>query len=150
MEEQGQTDVAPLFLDQSGVGKLTQTTQTAAQTDRETEETDLQESRGKTEGRTTASGRSAGATRYCQQRAGALCPLCEGWGRLPTTPTGDSPACPPESYTGLRYQALPGVKRKTEKSLLAVDDSPDRSSHGAGGRSRTSPEMLCPSCEISQ
>ena len=99
---------------------------------------------------TMASSRSAGATRYRLQRKGHSVPLRRGRGRLPTTPTGDSPACPPESYTGLRYQALPGVKRKTEKSLPAADDSPDRSSRGAGGRSRTSPQMLCPSREISQ
>ena len=77
-------------------------------------------------------------------------PPHRGRGRLPTTPTGDSLVRLPESYTGLRYQALPGVKRKTEKSLPAADDSPDRSSRGAGGRSQTSPQMLCPSREISQ
>ena len=99
---------------------------------------------------TTASSHSAGATRYHLQRIGDSVPSRRGWGRLPTTPTGDSPAGLPESYTGLRNQALPGVKRKTEKSLEAADDSLDWSSRGAGGRSRTSPQMLCPSREISQ
>ena len=88
---------------------------------------------------TMASGRSAGATRYCLREQGPSVPPRQGRGRLPTTPT-DDPARPPESYTGLRYQALPGVKRKTEKSLPAADDSLDPSSRGAGGRSRMSPK----------
>ena len=39
---------------------------------------------------------------------------------------------------------------KEKKNLLVTDNSPDRSSRGADGRSRTSPQMLCPSREISQ
>ena len=57
-----------------------------------------------------------GVTRYHLQRTGALHPLREGQGPLPMTPTSDSPARPPESYTGLRYQALPERERKTEKT----------------------------------
>ena len=100
--------------------------------------------------KTTASGHLAGATRYRLQRTGALRPLQEGQGHLPTTPTGDLSARPPESYTGLRKEALSETKRKTEKSLPVADDSPDRSSPGAGGRSRMSPQILCSSREISQ
>ena len=67
-----------------------------------------------------ASGHLAGATRYCIQRTGALRPPCWGRGRLPATPTGDSLARPPESYTSLRYQALPGVKRKKKAYRLQM------------------------------
>ena len=140
---------APSSLDQSDVGKLTQTIRTATQTDRETGEIHLRESGGKIERRRPlAIQRGRPAIVYREQ--GHSVPPRWGRGRLPTTPTSDSLVRPPESYTGLRYQALPGVKRKTEKSLLAADDSPDRASRGAGGRSRTSPQMLCPSHEISQ
>ena len=67
-----------------------------------------------------ASGHLAGATRYCIQRTGALRPPTPGSGRLPMTPTGDSPVRPPESYTSLRYQALPGVKRKKKAYRLQM------------------------------
>ena len=70
--------------------------------------------------KTTASGHSAGANRYRLQRTGALCPLQEGRGCLPTTPTGDPLASLPESYTGLRKQALSETAEKTYRLQVTL------------------------------